>query len=231
MTHQGFRNERQFSEYVEGLLRRQGFEVSREVSVERGYRVDLVAAKEGTRIAIEVKFTARDVADAIVKAKRLLQSPSIDEAYACAPVALISEEARVLADDLRVGLIGVESGQLLWLRTSDRLKPSYLSMSGGYPSRVKAGQTFEVAGYVRNMGEKLALDVKFSYLSAGPFVRPRGTPKEWKRQFMQPLEEWRQLMPVKAKPNAPAGKHPLLLWTTSRNVRRSDSLCEIEITG
>src|SRR5437773_201109 len=128
-----FRNEHEFTTHVVRSLEVAGFEVKREVRVRGRLRLDIVAAKEGVRRGIEVKFNRRGLLDDLVKARAILSLPDVDEMYVCGPKVFMSEDVRSLAAKLGIGLLALtDAGELEWLAASKRLEPARLALGGGY---------------------------------------------------------------------------------------------------
>src|SRR6266700_5158938 len=78
-----FRNEQEFTDFVATALTEAGYKLQREVPVGARYRLDLLAAKDGVRKGIEVKFTSRGILDDLTKSRALLRLPEVDEMYVC----------------------------------------------------------------------------------------------------------------------------------------------------
>src|SRR5438034_11581189 len=126
------RAEREFSERVAEALRTAGFQVAREVRVQRKWRLDLLATKDN-RKGIEVKLDRRGLLDDIVKARTLVRLPEVDEMFVCGPKVFMSDDVRALAASLGIGLVALtDSGELEWLALSKELEPARLTLSGAY---------------------------------------------------------------------------------------------------
>lgn len=83
--------------------------MQKEVRISRGYRVDLLAEKDGISRAIEVKISPRGIMDDISKGYRL---PEITEVYVATLSELIDEDHLAYAQQ-----IWCRSDLTYWVRT------------------------------------------------------------------------------------------------------------------
>ncbi len=174
-----FRNEREFTDFVAKALTEAGYTLQREVPVGTRYRLDLLAAKDGVRKGIEVKFTSRGILDDLTKSRALLRLPEVDEMYVCGPKVFVSEDALALARSLGVGLLAVsDTGDLTWPVQSKVLDPARLSLGGNYTGVVLPGGDAVYNATVFNNGQKTAVNVEVSMLQAGAFSAPRSRRRE-----------------------------------------------------
>lgn len=86
--------------------------MQKEVRISRGYRVDLLAEKDGISRAIEVKISPRGIMDDISKGYRLLRLPEITEVYVATLSELIDEDHLAYAQQ-----IWCRSDLTYWVRT------------------------------------------------------------------------------------------------------------------
>jgi len=107
-------NEIQLRNHIVNLLRKDGYETKTEVRLPEGFRVDILAEKNGIIRAIEVKKESRGIADDIVKCQKLLRSPEVTETYVAAPELLISPDHVTFASQIGVGVIIVTGSELKW---------------------------------------------------------------------------------------------------------------------
>jgi hypothetical protein len=221
--------EAQIRDRFAGLLKNQGHEIKTEARLSMGFRIDIFAEKEGVRRAIEVKISQKNIFDDISKCQRLLRLPEIMEAYVAAPETLITEDHKVFAERLGVGIIAFSKSTLDWLVTSRRLKPPELMGSGGHPSTAMSGETFLLHRDVRNHGQKIAQKLEAYCIASGPFVIPRGHKRRFTHAYLEPEKEWRVEFTVRVKKGTTPGKYPLLTTITAENAERSDMCFEIEV--
>jgi hypothetical protein len=225
-----FRNEREFVEFVEKALSAARYKVRREVAVGGRYRLDLLAMKGGIRKGVEVKFTNRGILDDLTKSRTLLPLPEVDEMYVCGPKVFMSEDVLALAATLGVGLLAVtDTGGLKWLAKSKRLKPAKLEVTGSYVYVVYPGAEAVYQAAVFNIGEKTAMDVGVSMLTAGAFSAPQGSKARARRATLDGGGKWEVTLACKVKSNTRPGKHPLMVTVRADNAERSDDTAIYEV--
>jgi len=227
-----FRNEREFTDFVATTLTEAGYSLQREVPVGARYRLDLLAAKDGVRRGIEVKFTSRGILDDLTKSRALLRLPEVDEMYVCGPKVFVSEDALALAKSLGVGLLAVsDSGALTWPVKSKVLDPARLSLGGNYTGVVLAGGDAVYNATVFNNGQKTAVNVEVSMLQAGAFSAPKKSKSRARRAAIEGSDKWDVTLACKVKNTTRPGKHPLMVTVKADNAPREDSTIQYEVRG
>jgi len=225
-----FRNEREFTDFVAKALTGAGYKLQGEVPVGARYRLDLLAAKDGVRKGIEVKFTSRGILDDLTKSRALLRLPEVDEMYVCGPKVFVSEDALALAKSLGVGLLAVsDTGDLTWPVQSKVLDPARLSLGGGYMGVVVPGGEAVYNATVFNNGQKTAVNVEVSMLPAGAFSAPRKSKARARRAALEGSDKWEVTLACKVKNDTRPGKHPLMLSVKADNAPREDSTAHYEV--
>lgn len=223
-----FRNEMEFRDYIGKLLEAEGHKVVKEVRVPEGYRIDLQAHKNNVSMGIEVKYEKRGISDAINKCYRLHRLPEFDQIYVAAPKMLISSDHIAYAKPLRVGLLGVREESVEWLIKSDNLKPPLLSGGSSLPNQIiTPGKAFEVSKNIENRGEKVARYLEMYFMPGGPFATAEKA--RHKRSKLAPGESWQVVFKIRVKKSTRPGKYPLYITCTAENLKRSDTVWEIEI--
>lgn len=226
------KNETEFRDLVASLLKKEGFSVQKEIKLPEGYRVDLLAEKDGVKKGIEVKLNQRGISDDISKGTQLHTMPEFDHIYIAAPKILISKEICRYANRVRIGIIGVEKDSIEWLVESQKLKPTQLLGGCSLPGHPKhPGSVFEVLKDVRNDGEKIVRHLEMSFTPSGPFVTAPKEKSLFKRKKLSPGEVWKENFKIKIKSSAKPGTYPLYLSCTADNVEPSESSFDINITS
>lgn len=214
-------NEIQLRNHIVNLLKKDGHETKTEVRLPEGFRVDILAEKEGVIRAIEVKKESRGIADDIVKCQKLLRLPEVSETYVAAPELIISPDHVTFASQIGVGVIIVTGSELKWEVKSRRAQEAILSGSWTHPSVVKIGATFQVEVSVRNQGEKIARDLEGRCLPAGPFVPASGSKRRYNLSSLNPKNTWRIEFLIRVKPQTKAGTYPLFTTVTAEVVPKN----------
>ncbi|MFC1869824.1 hypothetical protein ACFLYE_00965 [Chloroflexota bacterium] len=222
-------NEIQLRNHIVNLLKKDGHETKTEVRLPEGFRVDILAEKDGVIRAIEVKKESRGIADDIVKCQKLLRSPEVSETYVAAPELLISPDHVTFASQIGVGVIIVTGSELKWEVKSRRAQEAILSGSWTHPSVVKIGETFQVAVSVRNQGEKIARNLEGRCLPAGPFVFASGSKRRYNLSSLNPKNTWSIEFLIRVKPQTKAGTYPLFTTVTAQNSKPSQNTLDIKV--
>lgn len=225
-----FHKERDVRDKIARLLTEEGYKVQKEVRISRGYRVDLLAEKDGISRAIEVKISPRGIMDDISKGYHLLRLPEITEVYVATLSELIDEDHLASAQQIGVGLISLTGSELDWRVMSWHLKPPELVGSGRIaPGSISPGSQVQVQRSVRNGGQKLAKDLVAYCIPSGPFTYAPNARRQFKRRFLDPDQEWSVQFLINVKKVATPGKYPLSTVVKAENAQRSDITFEIEI--
>ncbi len=223
-----FRNEKEFRNHIGKLLEEEGHKIVKEFRVPERYRIDLLAYKNDVSMGIEVKFEKRGISDAINKCYILHKLPEFDQIYVAAPKILISSDHIAIAQNLRIGLLGIKEDSIEWLIKSDSLKPPILLGGGSWPNQFFIpGNIFEVSKNVVNRGEKVARNLELYFMLGDPFASAEKA--RYKRKKLSPGESWKVTFKIRVKKSARTGKYPLCLTCIAENVERSDTIWEIEI--
>jgi hypothetical protein len=225
-----FRNELEFRDFVATLLEKEGFSVQKEFGVPEGYRVDLLAIKDGVRSGIEVKVDARRISDDISKGTVLHRLPEFDHIYVAAPRILISSDLIGYAKRVRIGLIGVREDSIEWLQGSEKLKPAELLGGAGLPNQlISPGSIFKVSKNVENHGEKVARHLEVFFMRGGPFATAPKEKSRYRLPKLSPGESWKLEFRIKVKKSAKPGTYPLYLCCAADGVKASDNVFDIKI--
>lgn len=222
-------NEAQLRNHIVGLLTKDDHKTQTEVRLPGGFRVDILAEKEGVARAIEVKIEPRGITDDIVKCHKLLRLPEITETYVVAPELVLSPDHIAFATSIGIGVICATSSELKWVVTSRRLSGAALRGHGSHPSLVAPGQVFEVEVGVSNDGEKIARDLEARCLPGGPFVLAPGSKRIYKRLSLNPRDSWSIRFLIKAKTEATAGEYPLFATVTARDIPANQRVFYIKV--
>lgn len=222
-------NEIQLRNHIVNLLTKNGHEIKTEVRLPEGFRVDILAEKDGVIRAIEVKKESRGIADDIVKCQKLLRSPEVSETYIAAPELLISSDHVAFASQIGVGVIVVTGSELKWEVKSRRAREATLSGSWTHPSVVKIGEAFQVEVSVRNQGEKIARNLEGRCLPAGPFVFASGSRRRYILSSLNPKNTWSIEFLIRVKPQTTVGTYPLFTTVTAQNVAPSQNTLGIKV--
>jgi len=223
------KDEAELRNLVADLLRAQGHQVRTEVSLPGRFRVDILAEKEDITRAIEVKMSARGIANDISKCQRLLRLPEITEAYVAAPDVFVSWEHTAFAEQVGVGIIKFTESELKWALCSRRLELPKLWTSISHPTSVRPGQTFKLGKSVQNRGQKIARKLQAYWLRTDVFVTAKGGRRLVKRSSLEPDSEWRVEFAIRVKPQTRAGKYPLLSVVVAEKAEREASTVMIEV--
>ncbi len=223
-----FNNEHDFINHIIDILKREGYQIEKEIRVPEGYRVDIKAFKETETFGIEVKFEKRGISDDISKSYKLHQLPEFDRVYVAAPKILISDDHIAFARNLKVGILGVDHDSIIRVSESDKLKSAELQSGASLPKQmITPGKSFVVSKTVRNLGEKVIRHLEMYYSVGGPFI---GARKQRKKELrLLPNETWECEFNVQVRKTVKSGKYPLLLTCIGENVERSDTIIEIRI--
>lgn len=226
-----FRNEDQFQAAVARALRRGGYSVRREVRVRTGFRLDILATKNGVRVGIEAKF-GRGLERDLVKSERLARLPEVDKMYVCGPKAFMSEDVQALAAQRGVGLLALrDDGRLEWLSQPRKLMPARLSLGGGYRYVIEPGEKATHNGTVHNSGDKAAVDIEVHMVIAPPFVARFPSKARAKLAFLDGHDTWTNPLECDVKQGTKPGKYSLLISMTAAGLPRDDETLEYEIRG
>jgi hypothetical protein len=225
-----FRNEDQFKAAVARALQEGGYTVRREVGVRTGLRLDFLATRKGTKTGIEAKFGRRGLNDDLVKSQRLARLPEVDEMYFCAPKIFMSDDVRALAGQLGVGLLALrDDGKLEWLAHPRELKPSRLSLGGGYKWLIKPGEPATYNATVFNSGDKAAVDIEVHMVIAAPFIARHPSKTRAKLAFLDGHGKWNHSLACDVKRGTKPGKYSLLIRMTAANLPGDDEIASYEI--
>jgi Holliday junction resolvase-like predicted endonuclease len=222
-------NEIQLRNHIVNLLRKDGYETKTEVRLPEGFRVDILAEKNGIIRAIEVKKESRGIADDIVKCQKLLRSPEVAETYVAAPELLISPDHVTFASQIGVGVIIVTGSELKWEVQSRKAREAILSGSWTHPSVVKMGETFQVEVSVRNQGEKIARNLEGHCLPAGPFIFASGSKRRYNLSSLNPKQIWSIEFLIRVKPKIKTGTYPLFTTVTAQNSTPVHNTLDIKV--
>ncbi len=243
-----FRNEREFQAAVARALRTHGYSVRREARVRTGYRLDILATKNGVRMGIEAKF-GRGLERDLVKSERLARLPELDKMYVCGPKAFMSEDVQALAAQRGVGLLALDDvhalaaqrgvglvalrddGRLEWLSQPRKLMPARLSLGGGYRYVIEPGEKATHNTTVFNGGDKAAVDIEVHMVIAPPFVARFPSRARAKLAFLDGNDKWTNPLECDVKQGTKPGKYSLLVSMTAANLPRENEKAEYEIRG
>ena len=222
-------DEAQLRNLIVKLLREDGHKTQTEVRLPGGFRVDILAEKEGVARAIEVKRESRGIADDIIKCQKLLRLPEVMEAYIAAPELIISPDHVAFAKSIGVGVICVTGSQLTWVVESWKMKEAGLTGYGSQPSHVTTGEIFQIEAGVRNQGQKIARGLEARCLPGGPFVFAPGSKRKYNRLSLGPGDSWSVQFLIRTKPSATIGEYPLFATITARNIPANDRVFNIKV--
>ncbi len=226
-----FRNEREFQAAVARALRTHGYSVRREARVRTGYRLDILATKNGVRMGIEAKF-GRGLERDLVKSERLARLPEVDKMYVCGPKAFMSDDVHALAAQRGVGLVALrDDGRLEWLSQPRKLMPARLSLGGGYRYVIEPGEKATYNTTVFNGGDKAAVDIEVHMVIAPPFVARFPSRARAKLAFLDGNDKWTNPLECDVKQGTKPGKYSLLVSMTAANLPRENEKAEYEIRG
>ena len=226
-----FRNEHEFQAAVARALRRRGYSVRREARVRTGYRLDILATKNGVRMGIEAKF-GRGLERDLVKSERLARLPEVDKMYVCGPKAFMSEDVQALAAQRGIGLLALrDDGRLEWLSQPRKLMPARLALGGGYRYVIEPSEKATHNTTVHNGGDKAAVDIEVHMVIAPPFVARFPSRARAKLAFLDGQDKWTNPLECDVKQGTKPGKYSLLISMTAANLPRDDETAEYEIRG
>ncbi len=228
-----FRNESEFRDHIASLLQKEGIIIEqREFRVPEGYRVDLLAIKDDSRIGMEIKLDRRGIADDISKASILNKLPEFDYIYVAAPKIHLNSELVSYAKQVKIGLVGVTETSIEWLQESEKLEPAVLGGKSSLPQQtVTPGSIFEVTKDVRNVGHKVARHLEMFFVPSGPFVTMSGEKPRFQRASLFPQDSWEIQFKIKVKSNAREGTYPLFLGCTAEDLEPANSTWDIKISS
>lgn len=224
------KNESEFRDLVASILESEGFSVQKEFRVPEGYRVDILAIKDGIRSGIEVKIEQRGISDDVSKGSMLHKMPEFDYIYVAAPKILIYSELVSYAKQLRIGIIGVKENSIEWLQESEKLKPAELMGGGSFSNKVRyPGSIFEVSKHIKNQGQKIVRHLEMFFIPSGPFVTAPKEKSRFKLSKLSPEESWEVKFKIKIKKSAKIGIYPLYLSCTADSLETSGDVWNIQI--
>jgi hypothetical protein len=228
-----FDNERAYADRIESLLRDAGYSTKREVRVRGGYRIDIVARKDETRVGIEVKFERAGLFDDLPKCEVIHRLPDVDEMYVCAPKVFLSEDAHALAKTLGGGLLAADVEKLEWILPSTRRAPAQLSLGiRGGTLQVDAGADIICDAVVSNGGWKTAVDVDVFLVKAKPFVTPRPSEARARRPMLESGGRWEVTLKARIAKGTKPGRYQLMVSAKAPNVtERRDAMLWFEVRG
>lgn len=225
-----FSNEHDYVKQVERLLREEGYSTKREVRIRAGYRLDILATKDGVKKGFEVKIERRGLLDDLMKSQRLARLPDLDEMYVCGPKMLISEDVLASAEQLGIGLLaGRDDGKLEWLTRPRKLDPASLILGGSGGGGVEPGGEAKFTPTVFNNGGKAAVDLEVRMVMAGPFVARYPSRARAKHALLDGHDQWTTTLTCNVKRDAKPGKYPLVVSLTAANTKREDSTVPFEV--
>jgi len=227
-----FKNEKALRDHVCKRLVENNYEIVGTDAVVRGRkRIDILARNvKNKTVAIEVKrFDRTGIADDIRKLERLGFVPEIDLYYVAVPKINLQEDILSFAKKLRIGVVGVTEEGLEWLVGSHERSPAALYKSVDLPNIVRPGQNFQFRVFVKNNGEKMALNIDVMYMSAWPFRVPKGEKNHKSIKELMPEKEKQISFEIRTEDDAEEGRHPLFTRMTMLGMEARDSLYHIEI--
>jgi len=236
-----FRKESDLRDFIKEKLEEQGHEVSSEVTVYSGYRVDLLVAwkneemnwkssekRKGKKEAIEVKVDRYDIPDGISYANELKRIPVIQFSSVAAPEIFCGEDEKKFASMLDIGLIGVTKQDIKYLIEPKEITKIYLQKSVSIPNLAFPGKEFKIE-YSFVPRNKIAANLQVEYTPSGPLRRLQGGVNRGTIPELLPGEREEITLTVKVREDAKPGSYPLMIKTTCEGMTTDYELLHIQV--
>ena len=236
-----FRLESDLRDYIKECLVKRGHEVNTEVTIYKGYRIDLLVTwksddmnennpdrKVGKKEAIEVKVERYDILDGISYANELKKLPMIDFCSVAAPSIFCGEDEVKFSSMLNIGLLSVSENEVKYLITP-RLVPQFsLGKSYSVPNIVNPGDEFTIR-YSLVAKNKIAANVQVEYTPSGPFRQPQAGKNRSTIIEIPPNEREDVELYVKVREESKSGIFPLLIKIQCEGMKTEYDLLQIQI--
>lgn len=222
-----YKSETEFENATIKQLESQGYVVKRDFHSHLGFDLDFLGQKDERTYSFEIKMDAKHLLDALSMASQYRRLTEVDESYIIIPAELLTDELKVYASRLGVGIMVLGKEGLKTVVTAQSLSIG-MNVGCSYPSKAIRGSEFQISITVRNAGQKILLNTEVNVLEAYPF-KFRGITTS-KVDSLPPGEQSNFEFSVRTLRITKPGIYPLFYRVKSDRIRtyRSTILLKVE---